>query len=704
VFTGLKLFNQPVSIHGKSDLLKKDISLTHSITFSSRQNIFTIEFAALNYVKSGKNKYAYELDGFEKDWNYVDNPSATYTNLPPGHYTFLVRGTNNDGLWNANPARMQIIVLPPLWKTWWAYLAYIIIIGVILYLVIRFFRRQARLERDLYYEQQQIDFFTNISHEIRTPLTLIVGPIDKLLQHTAGDSFVSRQLGLAKKNADRLVRLVTELLDFRKAESGNMQLWVSRNNMVLFAKEIFSSFEELAVNQSITYHFEATEESIMASFDPAQMEKVLYNLLSNAFKFTDDKGAITLSVQRTEEIGNNGEGWVQMRVTNTGKGIPPEAQSRLFERFYQATASNVKTPGSGIGLALSKSIVELHQGKIRVESRLETEALTGNTSFTILLPRGTETSDRPALTKSLPAMDKQEVKEELTGEPTQKPTILLVEDNPEIRQLIRDSLSGLYHIEESSNGAEGWEAAIRIIPDLVISDVMMEGADDGFVLCQRIKQDEKTSHIPVILLTARVAAVHQISGLRTGADAYITKPFHIEVLELQVRNLLSLRNIIRSKFTRQVTLQPPQAAVYSSEELPAIPSAGELFLEKLVAIVEEQMEDPEFGVPVLLKKVGMSQTVLYRKLKALTDMSIADFIKSVRLKRAAQLLVAPAAGMAPERTGMPDDRPPSVADVAYMVGFSDRKYFSKEFRKQFGQSPTEYQSAATPNPETPEKG
>lgn len=696
VFTGLKLFNKPVGIRDKSHLLARDISLTHGITFSARQNIFTIDFAALNYIKSGKNRYAYKLDGFEKDWNYVDNPSATYTNLPPGRYTFLVRATNNDQLWNDTPARMQIIVLPPLWATWWAYLLYIIITAITLFFVIRFFRRQARLERDLYYEHQQkmqqqelhqmkIDFFTNISHEIRTPLALILGPIEKLMQLTRGNAVVDRQLGLARKNADRLVRLVTELLDFRKAESGHMKLWVTQANLVLFAREIFSNFEELAVSRQMSYQFETDDETIMAWFDPVQLEKVLFNLLSNTFKFTGDRGSIHLTIHRDQD---HPEERVRIQVIDTGKGIPKESLSRLFERFYQAGPAKTAGLGTGIGLALSKSIIELHGGQIMVDSNPESPGQQGYTRFTILLPLGLTHFTPDQLVPSTPPLETNytpfapagaTANELFQAAPTDttaqtavagKPTILLVEDNPEMRQMIRDALSGSYQIEECSNGREGWEMATRIIPDLVISDVMMEGVDDGFTFCHTLKQDERTNHIPVILLTARVAAVHQINGLQTGADVYLTKPFHIQVLELQVHNLLALRNVIRDKFTRDVTLQPAK---------PATGSAEELFLEKLVAIVEEHMEDPEFGVPMLLKKIGMSQTVLYRKLKALTDCSIADFIKSVRLKKAGLLFLQNAG---------------SIADIAYRVGFSDRKYFSREFRKQFGQSPTEYLAAA----------
>ncbi|MCS3799421.1 two-component regulator propeller domain-containing protein [Niastella sp. OAS944] len=701
VFTGLKLFNKPVGIRDESGLLQSAMSYTRRIDFAAAQNIFTIEFAALNYIKSGKNRYAYKLDGFEKDWNIVDNPAATYTNLPSGRYTFLVRASNNDGVWNNEPARLEIVVHPPLWKTWWAYLIYFIVAVLLLYITIRFFRRQARLERDLYYEhqqkmqqeelhQQKIDFFTNISHEIRTPLTLIVGPVENLLANTPVDSTVNRQLALVKKNADRLIRLVSELLDFRKAESGNMQLSVSEGNIVAFTRTIFLSFRDLANSRSITYMFMPLvnvieiADNITCWFDPVQLEKVLFNLLSNAFKFTSEGGDITVVVREDNEKE------LLIAISNSGPVVPKEQQEKLFNRFYQM-GNTPKGLGTGIGLALSKSIIEAHGGRIEIESAsVNDDDQNGTTCFTIYLPLGKAHFTKEQLTGATgirnAMVEKQTAPgievaitpmvEEENATTTAKPSLLLVEDNDDIRQMIRNALSAQYDITEASNGASGWQTVTELIPDLVISDVMMEGEDDGFTLCDRIKTDERTNHIPVILLTARAAPSSQITGLQTGADAYITKPFFIQVLELQVRNLLSLRNINREKFTRQITLQPPAQLAFATEP-PEAPTAETLFLQKLVAMVEENMEDPEFGVPVLLKKAGMSQTVLYRKLKALTDMSIADFIKSVRLKKAAELLRQPGNDI-------------SIAEVAYRVGFSDRKYFSKEFRKQFGQSPTEF--------------
>ncbi|EHQ29326.1 hybrid sensor histidine kinase/response regulator transcription factor [Mucilaginibacter paludis] len=677
LFTGLKLFNRPVNIMDKTNLLTKDISLTNQIIFTHDQNVFSLDFTALNYDKPDRNHYMYKLEGFEKDWNYVSNPTATYTNLPAGDYNFLVRGSNNDGLWSKNVKSLHIKILPPLWKTWWAYVFYVSAFLLILYLVIRFFRRQARLERDLYYEhlnyerqqevyQLKLDFFTKISHEIRTPLTLILAPVEKLIDLTLDHGVISRQLVYVKQNADRLIRLVNELLDFRKVETGHMKLYVSEHDMVKFCYDIYMSFERLSVAQNMTYRFECDSQGIPAYFDGPQFEKVLFNILSNAFKFTPDNGSITLSVF-------SGADTIDILITDNGIGISDEAQQHIFENFYQDKHSS-KSSGWGIGLALAKNIIELHQGTISVNSTAATADHSGSTSFKVSVLKGkTHFSDDELVDEIIqepssyqPYYPEPVLNEELLKEgDIEKPVILLIEDNEEVRGFVKEALSNSYEIHESVNGHEGWETATRLIPDLIISDVTMP-VMDGLELCSKIKTDDRTNHIPVILLTAKAAHTHQVSGLETGADAYITKPFSMQILELNIRNLLQARQAMRQKYAQQVTLMPKNKVIDSPDEQ---------FLTKLMDIVERNMEDPDFDVVKLVKEIGMSQTVLYRKIKALTDLTITDFIKSARLKQAALLL---------------SQNKLTIAGVAYAVGFNDRKYFSKEFKKQFGKAPSEY--------------
>jgi len=677
LFTGLKLFNQPVNISDQTGLLQKHISLTKAVTFKSDQNVFTLDFTALDYDKPGENQYMYQLKGFEKNWNVVDVPSATYTNLPAGDYDFLVKASNADGYWNNNATSLHIVILPPLWKTWWAYTIYVLAFVGGLFLVIRFFRRQARLERDLYYEhlnyerqqevhQMKLDFFTKVSHEIRTPLTLILPPVEKLIDVTLDNPLVSRQLTYVKQNADRLLRLVNELLDFRKIETGHLKLHVSEHDIIKFCEDIFFSFERVSIAKNITYQFKPAIDSLPVYFDPAQFEKVLFNILSNAFKFTPDEGTIKVAVNSDDE-------WLNIIITDNGVGIPKNMQAHIFENFYQAQNS-ASSQGWGIGLALVKNIVELHKGKISVESEEATEGSRGKTIFTVSLLKGKDHFDRDELTDDTAADYTMQhpvanIPVALNSEPVsvdaEKQTILLVEDNNEVRGVIKESLSALYNIHEGTNGAEGWDMACALIPDLIISDVTMP-VMDGLEFCAKIKTDERTDHIPVILLTAKAAYTHQLSGLETGADAYITKPFRMQMLELTIRNLLMARQSMRKKFAQQLTLMPKNRVIESPDEK---------FLNKLMIIVENNIEDSEFDVIKLVNEIGMSQSILYRKIKALTGLNIVDFIKSTRLKQAASLLA---------------QHKLSIAEVAYAVGFSDRKYFSKEFKKQFGKTPSEY--------------
>lgn len=682
-FSGLKLFNKPIAIGGPDKLLTADISFTKSITFSAGQNIFTIDFLALNYIQPQRNKYAYKLDGFEKDWNYVGIPSATYTNLPSGKYTFLVRGSNNDGLWNDVPAKLEIRILPPVWRTWWAYLLYFIAGATLFYFILRFTRRQQRLESELYYEhlnserqqelyQMKLDFFTRISHEIRTPLTLIFAPLEKLMKLTRDHNMVNQQLHGIKRNSDRLLRLISELLDFRKIETGNTKLQVAAYDMVAFCQTIYEAYEGLAEIKNIDYTFSSNEPHVLVYFDLSQMEKVCYNILSNAFKYTPDGGKINFSIYADQKHA-------KVAIADTGIGISKDVQDKIFTNFYQVKSSAIAAEGWGIGLALVKHIVDLHKGKIAVSDTRSSESglvgKEGGTTLSVTLLKGSDhfSAEELADPEMIPiATTEVQVPGPeleiglLTDIPVEKKyTALVVEDNDELRGFIVQSLQDIYHVVQSVNGLEGWEMAIAHVPDIIISDVTMPELD-GLALCARLKTEERTNHIPVIMLTAMASQAQQLDGLEAGADVYLTKPFSIQVLELSIRNLLQGREGLKQKYIRQIMLTPRKVEVVSPDEN---------FLNKLMLLVEEKMEDPDFNVSSLVEDIGMSQTVLYKKIKALTGLSITDFIKSQRLKRAAQLL---------------SENKLNIADVAYSVGFNDRKYFSKEFRKQFGVAPSDY--------------
>jgi ligand-binding sensor domain-containing protein/signal transduction histidine kinase/DNA-binding response OmpR family regulator len=664
VFTSLKLFGNDVSIDAEDGLLQTDINATQKITFHHDQNIFTIDFALLNYIKPEKNKYAYMLEGFDKKWNYTNASSASYNNLPAGSYTFLVKAANNDGIWNGTPATLRITILPPIWKTWWAYCLYAFAFIAIVFFFLRFLWMREVYKREHELQQFKLNFFTNISHEIRTHLTLISGPVEKLLGSKQEEGIEKKQLEHVKSNADRLMNLVSELMDFRKAETNNLPLHVTSNNLVLFLEEIFIAFSDMATEKNINIQFMHASNTIEVYFDKRQIEKVVFNLLTNAFKFTPAGGNISL-----ELIDKKNE--VQLRFVDDGKGIAPENLKKLFANFFQVNDEAAHNTGYGIGLALSKSIVELHRGSIDVESELADENSHGHTIFTItllkgkehfsaeqLMPEGNSTTSFTEHANTLVAPEEQ-----LSS--NKKPLVLLVEDNDELRSFVHESLSSQYEVMESINGAVGLESALENIPDLIISDVMMPEMD-GLTLAKKIRADERTNHIPIILLTAKASSSNQIDGLETGVDAYIIKPFSIKVLELQARNLIASRTAMRQKFSKQILLEPKHTIINTVEEE---------FLQKVMEIIDEHMDNPEFGVGMLSTKVAMSQPVLYKKLKALTDMSVNDFIKSIKLKKAAQLLL---------------QKQLTVYEVAYAVGYNDRKYFSQEFKKQFGKTPTEY--------------
>ncbi|WP_207420115.1 hybrid sensor histidine kinase/response regulator transcription factor [Desertivirga brevis] len=686
VLTDLLIKNKKVNIGDENQVLEHSISETSDITLEYDQGFITLRFAALNYVNPANNRYAYKLEGLKRndDWNYSGtNNTANYTNLEPGTYTFKVKAANNDGIWNNEPTVLKIKVLPPLWRTWWAYLLYLITITIVATVILRFLKIRSDLERNLYFEhrenerqkelyQQKLDFFTNISHEIRTPLTLIVGPLEKALGSLRNSPSIFNQLNIVRNNAERLMRLVNELLDFRKAESGNMKLQFSECDIQKFVAEIFLSFKGLAATRNIHYMLIPIDKPIKVYFDKDQLEKVLFNILSNAFKFTPDNGKITVKLEVHKEVERE---WVNIIISDNGKGIPEEFHEKLFENFFQVEGRDFSI-GTGIGLALSKSIMELHKGSIKVKSRLQQNDKPGETSFTVTLLIGKEHLENEVLVPAYMNSDNADlyqvqsaitewIEDDVKVPVEKRHTVLVVEDNEDVRQFIKDALNSQYHILESADGVEGLSAAFENIPDLIVSDVMMPKMD-GLDFCRRVKNDERTSHIPVLLLTARTAYIHQVHGFDKGADAYITKPFSVQILQLQVRNILASKDALRLKYSSQLILQPQNFTVESPEEK---------FLQRLMEIVEKNMESAEFGVADLVDEIGMSKTVLYKKVQALTGISIGDFIKSIRLKRAAMLLQQNKIG---------------IAEVAYSVGFNDRKYFSKEFKKQYNLSPSEY--------------
>lgn len=656
------------------------------IALNHDQNVLDFDFVALSYSQPNKNQYAYKLEGFDSEWNEVGNKrTATYTNLDAGDYTFKVKASNNDGLWNEKGKSLSFTILSAPWQTWWAYAMYsLLIIGALLVIrrngIQRIYAKnelqQERLEKERIEEANRLklELFTNISHDFRTPLTLIIGPLERMLKLKKGTTLIQNQLEIMHRNASVLMQLINQLLDFRKTDAGKMQLQASEGNIVSFIADVKLAFEDLASSRNIEYKLSISSENIQVWFDKIMLEKVLFNLLSNAFKFTSDYGQISIEIEGNKNSKTNK---VKIRVRDNGKGIPKENINVIFDRFYQYG----ERFGTGIGLPLAKSLVELHQGLIKVKS---TEKK--GTCFTVLLPLGKAhlsndqcvQSDLLANESDLYDLERSayleqgyleqrlDVQKEIYYNETLT-SILVVEDNTEVRTFIRGLFKNTHNVFDAANGAIGMEIA-KIYPiDLIITDVLMP-VMDGMELCHNIKTNVRTSHIPVIMLTARTAEDYQKSGYRTGADAYITKPFDAEILELRVNNLLKSRRDLIERFKKDVILRPKEVTATSADED---------FLKKAIKIVEENMTNSKFTVQVLIDEMNMSRSALYRKLKSLTDQSLTEFIRVIKLKRAAQLMV---------KTEM------TISEIAFDLGFNDQKNFRKSFKQQFNKVPSKYRA------------
>ena len=686
VFTDFLIFNKTLSFNTPGSPLKKPIDETDEITLSHNQTFFSIKFAALNYINPKKNQFAFKLDGFsDSDWHVVGNQQmATYTNLDPGTYFFKVKAANNDGIWNDVPRVLKIIILPPWWKTYWAYAGYVIIIVFLLYLFNFYSKKTERLKNELKYEsishikdqelaQKQLSFFVNISHEIKTPLTMIMAPLERMIEMNISNNKVQNQLMLMHRNGERLIRLINQLLDKKKLESGQMHLQASENNIVSFIQEILLAFDGLAKLKNINLKLKTKQPDIKIWFDNDKLEKVLYNLLSNAIKFTQNYGNITVSITPPDADNN-----ISIIVEDNGCGIPPENIKKIFTQFYHYDSS-LTIEGTGLGLAFSKELVELHHGELTVESRPETPDSNGFTRFSIKLPLGKSHLKETEIannyrdgediqsynqTKNLSAAFSSKKEEILKNRKADAISMLIIEDNQDVLEFVKTGFEADFEVFTATNGLEGLSLAKEISPDIIISDVMMPGIN-GIELCGLLKLDIQTSHIPVILLTARTQLKYKMEGLETGADDYITKPFNFSILEIRAWNLIENRQKLKERYQKEINLDPQNIAISNLDEA---------FLKKVLNYIEQHIADPELSVELLSQEVAMSKSLFYKKIKSLTNLSGVEFIRSVRLKRAAQIL---AQGQS------------TVNEVAYMVGFSDVNYFRKCFKEQFNYTPKE---------------
>jgi signal transduction histidine kinase/ligand-binding sensor domain-containing protein/DNA-binding response OmpR family regulator len=685
IITDFLLSNRSLNISLPDSPLAKPIYLTEEIVLSYRDNTFALEFTTLDFISSGKSSYAYKLENFQKEWiSAGKNRIASFTSMKPGMYTFRVRGTNSDGIWIDQEASVRIIITHPPWQTWWAYSLYVLAGIGILYTLRRYELNRLRLKNQLRLQHieskkyRELDsmktrFFANISHELRTPLMLILGPSEQLAAEIQ-EKRLGHKVDLIQANARRLLRLINQLLDISRLESGKMKLRVGLADIVPFTETITMSMKSLAERKRIALEFHSDEERIAVYFERDRSEKILINLLSNAIKFTPAGGDVRVSVSLRSKEGKE---TVAIEVKDTGIGIPSDQLPHIFDRFYQVDSTNTREhEGTGIGLALVKELVDLHRGFIDVTS----EPGKGST-FTVHFLLGQSHISAEEIVSDIDEKSsyryfdnepRVHVFDEVDYSPVLSPTesnqdetiILIVEDHPAVRAYMREHLETLYTIIEAKNGTEGFAKAVEHIPDLIISDVMMPGIS-GYELCGQLKEDERTSHIPVVLLTAKAGLQDKIEGLETGADDYIIKPFESNELIARIKNIIENRRRIREKFSGTIFLKPREVAVSSVDRL---------FLGKILGIVEEYISDAEFSVEMLAREAAMSHSQLHRKLKALTNQSASQFIRSVRMQRALELLG--------KNTG-------NISEIAYQVGYEDPGYFTRSFRQFFGFLPSE---------------
>lgn len=693
--TGFKLFNKKVSPDTGDAPFKKVISETDSISLSHKQSVFTIEYTGVNYTRPEKNQYAYYLEGLEKSWNYVGNTrSATYTNLDYGDYTFKLKVANNDGVWNDTPLTLKITILPPWWKTNWAIFSYVFLFLLALYLLNQLTRSRIKEKQLIENEREKrvkeeelhknkLQFFTNISHEFRTPLTLIINPLIDIINNKKHDlpNEVKEKHLVIYKNTDRLSRLINELMDFRKLETNRMKVNAQKFDIIHFVREVVTHFTEEALHKNITLTIEHNVSKLDAWVDKNMLEKIIFNLLSNAFKVTPEEGRITVEIYTKNDFQgltldeDTPKGTFEICISDTGPGLEKDQLKKIFERFYQVNNLNKwYYGGTGIGLEVVRSFVELHHGKIDVDS-----SIGRGTSFKVILPLGkshfhedeviyVETTDNKPQVEKIVIPAKNDIPQQAEKDKELKShRLLIVEDNIELRNYLKRELSDHYKIFTASNGKEGLEKAKKEIPDIIITDVIMPEMD-GFVFCAKIKEDIQTSHIPLLMLTAKTMHDDRLKGIESGADAYLSKPFDLRVLKSRLAQLLSSRQLLFNKYFSSISDNDINTNTTSLDKE---------FIQKVLNYINENINDPELGVETLASQLNLSRSQFYRKVKTLTGQTANQFLRNIRLQRAKQIL---------------EKGYTNISDVCYQVGFSSPSYFTKCFRNHFGILPTEVET------------
>jgi signal transduction histidine kinase/ligand-binding sensor domain-containing protein/DNA-binding response OmpR family regulator len=676
--TALYVNNKLIKPEEEPGIIKESILYSNSIELDNSHSVFSVEFSTSNYIKALQPEIQYILEGFDQEWVNMHNNNnlITYTNLNPGKYVLKIKGVNKLTQQSIPVKTVQIIVHPPFYKMWYAYLFYFLLATGLLLLIfyqlkLRTSLKYAHIEKKHIEElnQYKLRFFTNVSHEIRTPVTLIITQLDMLLQRTDLSQSIRNRLANIVRNTSNLKILINELLDFRKQEQGHLQLKASENDLIKYLEEIFYSFKDQANYKHIHVSFIHSEDELKMWFDTSQLYKVFFNLLSNALKFTPSNGFVSLQVEKKAD-------WVTISVSDTGMGIRKEEIDKLFDSFYQgenARNANVD-PGTGIGLALVKSIVDAHGGTISVQSNEKSGSI-----FSVSLPLDdsrfkemkTEDKTEPDHQQELLLPDEAFLQEIHNKQPvgfsTSSITILIIEDNKELLELLGNIFELVYTVVKTDNGDEGLKIALDIKPDIILSDIMMPGMS-GIELCKRVKSNLEICHIPVILLTARTASESNLEGLMAGADDYITKPFNTRILITRCNNLINNRIILQKKFRTTADLDTSQLAASEHDQ--------EL-LNKAIAVIEENISNPDLNITLFANAMYMGRSSLFSKIKGITGQTPKDFITTIRMKKSLVLLK--------ENPGL------SVSEIAAMAGFNDTSYFIKMFKQNFGVTPKQYQ-------------
>ncbi|MBC3757284.1 response regulator [Hyunsoonleella sp. SJ7] len=690
--TDFKLFNESIGVNEKIDgkiILNKGLNETEKIVLPYDLNSFEFEFSSMHFSNPKKNRYKFVLEGFEEKSHSTtgqERKFASYTNVPPGDYVFKVYGSNSSSIWSDVPKEIMITITPPWYLTTTAIVFFIFLLAVIGFIVNRVRWNQIKLKNQIKLEsalhekseemnQMKLRFFTNISHELRTPLTLIIGPLQQIMEGSNDAKYLQRLNAIMYKNSTRLLKLINQLLDFRSAESGNVNLIVEEGDFVSFLTEIYNAFEEIAIERQVNFKFKSNKKSIEGWFDNDKIEKVVYNLLSNAFKFTPSGKSITLNVDKKNIDGKD---CAIIKVVDEGVGISSEDLSSVFERFYQVKKeSNSIQTGSGLGLAYTKRLVKIHKGTISMDS-----TVNKGTTCTVSIPISKDEYEDDSMLEIRPkqydfSFVKNEVKDfknDLITPPkaTKKvkytkdtPTLLIVEDNADLREYLSNYFENYYKVINAKNGKEGLDLALKMGPDIIISDLMMP-IMNGVEMCKTIKNDINTSHIPVIILTAKLGLENEKEGLEAGADEFVLKPFNMEILRLRVNNILKTKQQWAEKFKTKST---PSSWKELSSKL------DKNFLKKSFKFIDKNIDNSDYSVEKFSLDIGMSRSALHKKIKSITGQSASEFIRTIRIKRAATLMLS---GQY------------SITEVIFMVGFSDAKYFRTCFKKQFGQTPSEY--------------